>query len=208
MTKTANNTEITAVLPELLDRAGANKGILTLVRHSTVINWRQRFVDDLAMLRNSDSALDTTAPADVVQAPVKRLPGLLPTLIDAAHAQATVISLTSRIRIDGKSAHLSMMNLHPPVRASMDEVIGAIRCVRPKGETGRLFSSGRFYHYYGSSLIKEEGWIPLLAQWLMPSVLVSPRYIGHCIVQGYSALRLSALAPLKPVVPHLVRDWF
>jgi hypothetical protein len=208
MTDSVHPHDIRTVLPDILERAGAAEAMLTLVCHPITLNWRQRFASDVVMLRNSDSALDTTAPSRVMQVSAEALPGSLPAMIEEAQQESKVVSLISRIRSTARDAHLSMMNLHPPAGSSMDEVMNAIRSVRPPGEVGRVFASGRFCHYYGSTLIEEEAWTRNLARWLMPSVLVSPRYIGHCVFQTYSSLRLSALEPLKPTVPYLVQDWF
>jgi len=38
----------------------------------------------------------------------------------------------------------------------------------------------------------------------MPVILVSPRYIGHRLRDGYSTLRLTSDTTFKPKVPELI----
>ncbi len=84
--------------------------------------------------------------------------------------------------------------------AEVRSVIGRVTDDLP----GYLLSSGRHFHYYGMQLLDSEAWIAFLAQFLMPCVLVSPRYIGHSMHRGFCALRLNAVPPHKPIVPVLV----
>jgi hypothetical protein len=195
-------------LSDVIDRAGAKAGSCFLLRHTVRENWRQRFPDDDSRLRNAGSSLDTTAPIEMLEVPLRELDIALRELSSRAHTESQVVSLSSRIRLNGKTKHLSMMNLHTPHASKLEDIVSAIRHVRPTGESGLLLTSGRFFHYYGTSLIPETSWHAYLGAWLMPDTLVSPRYIGHSLIQSYSALRLSRLAPLKPAVPAPVGSWF
>lgn len=95
------------------------------------------------------------------------------------------------------------MNLHPvgfhdqeELRRALDDVVG--------GRAGYLLASGRHLHYYGRWLLSTADWRRFLAQFLMPCVLVSPRYVGHSLYRGFCSLRLNAVPPFKPTVPSLL----
>ena len=69
---------------------------------------------------------------------------------------------------------------------------------------GVLLDSGRFQHYYGDFLLDENEWIQFMAEFLMPTFLVSPRYIGHRLYDHYCTLRLTSNNQYKPKVPEVV----
>jgi len=59
-----------------------------------------------------------------------------------------------------------------------------------------IFSSGRSFHAYGNKLLSEKEWIRFMGSLLLlnePSgrKIIDTRWIGHRILAGYSALRLS-----------------
>jgi hypothetical protein len=193
---------------DILDRAGASQSSCFLLRHTVRENWRQQFPDGRSRLRNAGSSLDTTAPVEILEVAVGELDAGFEDLSSRAEASSQVVSFASKIRLPGELRHLSMMNLHVPTNSSVENVTKAVTAVRPEDELGFLLASGRFFHYYGTSLIPESKWHTYLAAWLMPDSLVSPRYIGHSLLQSYSALRLSKLEPLKPSIPSPVGSWF
>ena len=56
------------------------------------------------------------------------------------------------------------------------------------------FESGRSFHGYGSSLLTHDEWISFMGQLLLSNQkdlkpTVDPRWIGHRLIAGYSALR-------------------
>lgn len=56
------------------------------------------------------------------------------------------------------------------------------------------FDSGRSFHGYGSRLVSHEQWIKYMGQLLLSNQkdlkpTVDPRWIGHRLIAGYSALR-------------------
>lgn len=56
------------------------------------------------------------------------------------------------------------------------------------------FSSGRSFHGYGESLLSQENWVQFMGLLLLanqPRIepTVDPRWIGHRLLAGYSALR-------------------
>lgn len=56
------------------------------------------------------------------------------------------------------------------------------------------FSSGRSFHGYGSKFVTHDAWIRYMGQMLLSNqkdlkATVDPRWIGHRLIAGYSALR-------------------
>ncbi|MBN1630052.1 MAG: hypothetical protein JW990_09825 [Thermoleophilia bacterium] len=113
--------------------------------------------------------------------------------------------MTSRVWNEAghQVGHLALMNLHPVGFDDAHELSEAVRLV-VDGTSGYLLSSGRYFHYYGQRLLSVPDWPRFLSQFLMPCVLVSPRYIGHSLYRGFCSLRLNAAPPAKPVTPSLI----
>jgi hypothetical protein len=58
------------------------------------------------------------------------------------------------------------------------------------------YKSGRSYHGYGKELINERAWCAFMGELLLANQIgrphtVDPRWIGHRLISGYSALRWS-----------------
>lgn len=58
------------------------------------------------------------------------------------------------------------------------------------------YKSGRSYHGYGQTLINERTWCAFMGELLLANQIgrphmVDPRWIGHRLISGYSALRWS-----------------
>lgn len=58
----------------------------------------------------------------------------------------------------------------------------------------KWFRSGRSFHGYGDLLISERKWVTLMGSFLLAnqkglSPTVDPRWVGHRLIAGYSALR-------------------
>lgn len=57
-----------------------------------------------------------------------------------------------------------------------------------------LFCSGRSFHLYGTTLLKEDDWIRFMGRILLMNLpsrreLVDSRWVGHCLMAGTSRLR-------------------
>lgn len=94
------------------------------------------------------------------------------------------------------------MNLHLE-GITFDQLLVALQIVT-RGRPGYVLASGRHYHFYGRYLLTPEEWLRFNCDFLLPTMLVSPRYISHSLSQGHNTLRLSAQGSLKPVTPYLV----
>jgi hypothetical protein len=119
--------------------------------------------------------------------------------------QSVATSITSRVWNEAghQVGHLALMNLHPVGFYDLSEIRAAVRLV-DDGSAGYILDSGRYFHYYGRRFLDLPASLKFLSQFLMPCVLVSPRYIGHSLYRGFCTLRLNAAPPFKPVVPVLV----
>ncbi len=114
-----------------------------------------------------------------------------------------VWSMTSKISYaDGTYGHIPMMNFHPE-SISFDQLKNAIEKICGD-RRGVLLESGRYFHYYGDYLLSEEEWLRFMADFLMPCVLVSPRYIGHRLYDGYCTLRLTTGVNHKTQFPRVI----
>ena len=98
------------------------------------------------------------------------------------------------------------MNLHPAEDLRLDDVCEIVRQVT-NGMKGYLLETGRFYHFYGRAVLARRDWEKLLSQFLMPTIVVSQRYIGHSLYRGYTTVRLSTDETFKRVMPRVVESW-
>lgn len=176
---------------------------LELIEHRVGKNWRQLHPTPRAQVDALPQALIHTGPFDGWRTRVRELEGVLRARADTPVPVATSISSRVWNDVGDHVGHLALMNLHPVGFNDKYEVRSAVRQV-VSGRPGYLLCSGRYFHYYGRRLLGIADWPRFLAQFLMPCVLVSPRYIGHSLYRGFCTLRLNAVPPFKPAVPALV----
>ena len=96
-----------------------------------------------------------------------------------------------------------MMNFHPEEGVGLDDVKKVLGHIC-SDKRGVLLDSGRYYHHYGDFLLEEDEWIQFMADFLIPSILVSPRYVGHRLHEGFCSLRLTADGEYKPKIPEVI----
>lgn len=181
-----------------------NKDIasLKIISHKVSINWRQRCVDSKTKISNLIESLEH--PKTTREKVFSREEFINLALDDLEKLpDDEVWSLISLVEIsNGNKMHIPMMNFHP-VDISLEDLKFAIKNIC-KNFNGALLSSGRFFHYYGNSLLNENEWTKFMTDFLMPCVLVSPRYIGHRLFDGYSTLRLTSDKFVKTKVPEVI----
>lgn len=73
----------------------------------------------------------------------------------------------------------------------------------------KWYKSGRSYHGYGKILIISEDWASLMGKFLLANQkglppTVDPRWVGHRLIAGYSALRWTKKTPYYISVPKEV----
>lgn len=172
------------------------------VMHEVGVNWRQRN----ATVREKIASLGDCLPDESYDPFLLRIGdrAAMARAIEAAERQDLALSVTSRIW-DDRSAfagHLAVMNLHPDGFADVRE-LGAVVFRVAGGIPGYLLATGRYAHFYGARLLSREEWLGFVTRFLMPCVLVSPRYVGHSVARGFCCVRLNAVRPHKPVVPRV-----
>lgn len=177
-----------------------------IVSHLVGRNWREinftpamqreKLMDSLAS--SKDRILFDLSRQEFLKKGIKPLPPL---------PHHHVFSLNSRVRCsDGTSHHIPMMNFHMERDLTWEEVEKAVRYIT-SDQPGFLLRSGRFLHYYGNFLLEEKEWPEFMGKFLMPCILVSPRYIGHCLQRGYCSLRLTTDQEFKPCFPAVIAEW-
>lgn len=65
----------------------------------------------------------------------------------------------------------------------------AMRAIDKDG--GIILNSGNSYHYYGRSLLTNTEWRKFIGRCLLVEQLVDVRNLGHCLIDGEAALRIS-----------------
>jgi hypothetical protein len=176
--------------------------MVRLVAHEVGTNWRQLYQTIPEKLEHMLDGLEHSRPIKNQEYYRQEFSQLaLDDLYNLGENQ--VWSITSKIRTsDGKTKHLPMMNFHPE-NGSEEDIKKALKYICGN-KRGVLLDSGRFQHYYGDFLLDENEWIKFMAEFLMPTVLVSSRYVGHRLHDGYCTLRLTADGQYKPKVPKVV----
>ncbi|MDP1845738.1 MAG: hypothetical protein Q8L09_03245 [Candidatus Moranbacteria bacterium] len=173
-----------------------------IISHQVGLNWRQIYKKDKEKLEHLNSAFTHEQPHTRVRYNREDFKNL--SLENLQKTKANLVwSFTSRVFCkDGKYRHIPMMNFHSET-ASINNIVTAIQCVCGD-KPGAILNSGRYFHYYGNFLLDQNAWIKFMASFLMPCILVSPRYIGHRLSDGYCSLRLTAEKRYKPITPTVV----
>lgn len=109
---------------------------------------------------------------------------------------------------DGSERHIPMADLQTrnaeSARAEMQEVAVDFGLKRPL-----VYDSGRSFHVYWLNLIKTKMWVRFMGRLLLSNApgnesVVDPRWVGHRLVAGYSALRWSLNTPHYLGMPRRV----
>jgi len=176
---------------------------IRLIAHKVEVNWRQKYINNEEKINALNIAFEHPIP--IKERILSRGEFEVLTFNDLNDlAPNEVWSITSKVSCDdGVSRHIPMMNFHPPEDISLNKIKLVISKVN-KNHCGVILNSGRYYHYYAPNLLSEDEWHKFLANFLMPCVIVSPRYIGHRLYDGYCALRLTPDTTFKPVVPRVI----
>ena len=176
---------------------------IRLIAHKVETNWRQRYQttsDKLEYILEGFGHLQPTTEQEYSREEFLQL-----TLNDLSNlGENEVWSIASKVRcVNGKTKHIPMMNFHPTNDTNKDIIRKSLKYICGNSK-GVLLDSGRFSHYYGDFLLNENEWVQFMAEFLMPTILVSPRYIGHRLYDGFCSLRLTAEDQYKPKIPKVV----
>lgn len=192
------------VVQKMISELSLQKSTFTVFEHSVGKNWRQKHNTVLSKVKHLQEAL-------VQRKPLKKFTYLGEEIISESFKPEKliseknhVVSISSKLKDQhGKCKHLPMMNLHPHDKLDLSEIREMIEQITGN-MSGYLLDSGRHYHFYGITLLNYMEWRKFMSQFLMPTVIVSPRYIGHCFYRDYAALRLSTDEEYKPTLPYVV----
>lgn len=105
----------------------------------------------------------------------------------------TELAIHSKVvLLDGTERHIPMVDMATAAKAHLSKV--QILLKEKKLGSFEWFSSGRSFHGYGKILLNEVEWIHLMGILLLSNQrglnpTVDPRWIGHRLLAGYSALR-------------------
>ncbi|MBI3190952.1 hypothetical protein HYZ41_04595 [archaeon] len=175
---------------------------VSMIAHNVGINWRQRYQTTYEKIEYMEDGFKHSSPIknqeycreDLNQLSLHWLYNL---------EENHVWSVISKVQCyDGKTKHLPLMNFHPE-NGDRESIKKALKYICGD-QRGVLLDSGRFQHYYGDFLLDENEWVQFMSEFLMPTVVVSPRYVGHGLHDGFSTLRLTADKLYKPKIPEVV----
>lgn len=119
------------------------------------------------------------------------------------------LAVHSRVRLSGGTIwHLPMVDLigHP----KPSSLLRLFRVCESFGSTRlALVDSGRSFHVYGLNLMKEDCWTSFAAQLLLLNspdepAWIDTRWIGHRLLAGYGALRLTCRSPYYASLPSVI----
>jgi hypothetical protein len=175
---------------------------ITLIAHEVEVNWRQVHKKKKDKLKNMLFSFEH--PRIIMHKEYSRDEFIQLNFNDLPFLRKNQVwSINSKVQTyDGKTKHIPMMNFHPEI-GSKNDIKKAIKYICKK-RRGVLLNSGRFQHYYGDFILDESEWIKFMAEFLMPTILVSPRYIGHRLYNDYCSLRLTSNRNYKPKIPEVI----
>lgn len=173
-----------------------------IIAHKVERNWRQKYRTDRDKLKRITDSLLHSKPVKIKILNRNQFLNLeLSNLENLKNNE--VWSMTSVVSCaNGKQYHIPMMNFHP-YRKNLSEIEKSVKIIC-KEYKGVILDSGRYFHYYGNALLTNEEWTKFIADFLMPCILVSPRYIGHRLNDGYCSLRLTTDKKYKTKTPRVV----
>jgi hypothetical protein len=120
------------------------------------------------------------------------------------------LALHSRVNLKGATLHIPMIdfvNIGP-----WQEIHTRLQHISKRlGRNLWLYSTGRSLHGYYFVLVDEPSWYRFLGELLLcnsrgrsSSEIVDSRWVGHSLVQGFSALRWSQNTSRHSSLPYLV----
>ena len=93
---------------------------------------------------------------------------------------------------DGHRMHILMVDMSTSAKAHLDKL--RVYLGDHLYQQITWYSSGRSFHGYGDSLLTESDWVRFMGLLLLANMprlepTVDPRWVGHRLLAGYSALR-------------------
>lgn len=122
------------------------------------------------------------------------------------------LAINSLVKVDGNCLHLALIDFsYPRLEPYFLSNINTLQSVY--GGTLYLYRSGRSFHGYQDLLLSEENWKSYLGHLLLlnkgraTEEVADSRWVGHSLVQGFSALRISHRTDAYFQMPHLERTF-
>jgi hypothetical protein len=116
---------------------------------------------------------------------------LLIKISNEAAAGSQLVALTSLVNLHGQIVrHIPLLDFHCKYSPEATEVV--ITTLRELNQHGVLFSSGKSYHFYGTTLLDEEKLRVFLGRALLFSPITDKTWIAHQLIEGCCALRISS----------------
>lgn len=192
------------ILQELTKTLNLYDYYATFLEHAVVINWRQENVDYGNKVLNFPESLIHPPYIRSIKIKFKEIMNDDFNIYNLRESEKNVISISSLINKDNIQFHLPLMNLHLEEREHLDTIVSFIKQTT-SNMSGFLLETNRYYHFYGKKLLTDHEWLQFNAQFLMPTILVSPRYVGHSLYQGYNTLRMTNSSEIKTIEPFCVK---
>jgi hypothetical protein len=159
---------------------------------------REIFAQALYHRDESEGQVDTWRQteqflADLEHGKYESLPGRL------------IIAITSRVRVQerGSHLHIPMIDFRLASSPANDEL--AIELLEALGTPGYLVDSGHSYHFYGAAPIHTEELWRFLGRTQLMSHYADQRWIGHQLISGKAALRISSSRDGEMARPRFVK---
>lgn len=130
------------------------------------------------------------SPERLVPAPQRPTASALRKILDPIAAQGLMVGLCSRFEMrSGLVKHGLLMDFRceksPEALNNLQAACGRM------GYAGWLLETSVSYHFYGDDLVDDRDWLRFMAWWLLLENLADVRFIGHCILEQVSCLRLT-----------------
>jgi hypothetical protein len=115
-----------------------------------------------------------------------------------------IVALTSRVRVREGSLelHIPMVDFRLDSSPANDEL--AMELLQALGAPGYLVDSGRSYHFYGQAPVYRDDFWHFLGRAQLMSHYADQRWIGHQLMSGKAALRISSSSDGKTASPRFV----
>jgi hypothetical protein len=115
----------------------------------------------------------------------------------------TALAVCSVVILKNKhSAHIPMLDFQCQKSEENLKYISAAM-LRVESE-GIIVASPHSYHFYGKSLLTNEKWTAFIGRSLLLEPLIDVRYLGHCLLDGFAALRVSEYGGATGNFPRVI----
>ncbi|MFA5784761.1 MAG: hypothetical protein WC962_07760 [Phycisphaerae bacterium] len=102
-----------------------------------------------------------------------------------------ILAITSEVKLkNGSIYHIPMLDFHCPISSENLQLITGVLSRLVSGGA-LILESGESYHAFGMQIISKEDFIQFLGKSLLFTPIIDRAYIGHQLIEGRCALRIS-----------------